>query len=151
MNGLHAVRFMVIEPTSGAVISLADGKTEALDAARSALQSDQQELCGELMSQAELWPDRELSVPRPLVVKEKPISKRRREIFAKSNGRCHYCAAPLLLDGVWHIEHMLPRALGGLDDLSNLVAACRDCNLAKSDRTALEFVASSIIDGRRTR
>lgn len=151
MNGLHAVRFMVIDPTSGAVISLADGKTEALDAARNALQADQVETSDEQMCQAELWPDCELAVPRPLLVRAKPISKRRRDIFAKSNGRCHYCAAPLLLDGVWHIEHMLPRAIGGRDEICNLVAACRKCNLAKSDRTALEFIASSIIDGREAR
>jgi hypothetical protein len=36
---------------------------------------------------------------------------------------------------------MLPRALGGLDDVGHLVAACAPCNLAKKDRTALEFVA----------
>lgn len=35
-----------------------------------------------------------------------------------------------------------PRALGGGDDALNLVAACRRCNLAKSDRTAIELVGS---------
>ena len=35
---------------------------------------------------------------------------------------------------------MLPRALAGGDDIGNLVAACVRCNLAKHDRTALEFV-----------
>jgi 5-methylcytosine-specific restriction endonuclease McrA len=61
-------------------------------------------------------------------------------IRAKCGGRCHYCDTPLQLDGIWHVEHMLPRALGGGDDASNLVAACAPCNLAKSDQTAIEFV-----------
>jgi 5-methylcytosine-specific restriction endonuclease McrA len=35
------------------------------------------------------------------------------------------------------------RLLGGGDDTLNLVAACMRCNLAKSDRTAIEFVTAS--------
>jgi 5-methylcytosine-specific restriction endonuclease McrA len=70
----------------------------------------------------------------------KAITKRRREVFDRSRGRCHYCSATLSLDGKWHVEHMLPRALDGDDSPINLVAACVGCNLAKSDRTALEFI-----------
>jgi 5-methylcytosine-specific restriction endonuclease McrA len=68
------------------------------------------------------------------------VSRRRREIFERSAGKCHYCGTPLTLVGKWHVEHQQPRALGGGDDPLNLVAACVRCNLAKSDRTALEFV-----------
>ena len=68
------------------------------------------------------------------------MSRRRREVFARSDGRCHYCAAVLRLDGKWHVEHQMPRALGGGDELPNLVAACAPCNLSKRDRTALEFM-----------
>ncbi len=53
-----------------------------------------------------------------------------------------YCDTTLSLDGKWHVEHQLPRALGGADDALNLVAACIKCNLAKADRTALEFISS---------
>ncbi|MCB2039169.1 MAG: HNH endonuclease, partial [Ottowia sp.] len=68
------------------------------------------------------------------------VSRRRRSIFEQSQGRCHYCGAALDLTGKWHIEHQLPRALGGTDEGLNLVAACVPCNLSKSDRTAIEFV-----------
>lgn len=74
-------------------------------------------------------------------VKARPIPKRRLEIFDKSEGKCHYCATPLTLDGRWHIEHMQPRALLGPNDKSNLVAACVPCNMKKRDRTAEEFIA----------
>lgn len=149
MKGLHAVRFMVIEPATGAVLSLADEKVAALDAARAVIRTtelllvEQAQTDGQDPQQAELWP-REARTGRPEVDRCRPVSKRRRNIFAKSNGRCHYCAAPLQLDGAWHVEHMLPRALGGADDVGNLVAACVPCNLAKRDRTAIEFVTSRI-------
>ena len=145
MKGLHSVRFMVIEPASGAVLSIADEKGESLDAARGMIRAAeqlalQQAEPAELdFRQAELWPRDDLPI-RPVIDKRRPISKRRRDIFAKSHGCCHYCARPLQLDGSWHVEHMLPRALGGADEIGNLVAACAPCNLSKGDRTALEFV-----------
>lgn len=61
-------------------------------------------------------------------------------LFEQSQGQCHYCAAVLTLGGKWHVEHQLPRALGGGDGEMNLVAACVPCNLSKRDRTAIEYV-----------
>ena len=141
VRGLHAVRYFVIEPASGAVFSLAEDKTEALDAARVMLQANDA-LDAPVVRQGELWPAEHPRV-RPIVDRRRPVSRRRRDIYAKCSGRCHYCSGALQLDGAWHVEHMLPRALGGADEASNLVAACVRCNLAKRDRTALEFVAGS--------
>jgi hypothetical protein len=129
---------MVVEPRAGAVLSVAEDKVQALAGARKVLTaaSPLEPVCEQL----EIWPDGEAAneAPPPL----KPISRRRREVFEKSCGKCHYCATPLALGGKWHVEHMMPRALGGRDDALNLVAACTACNLSKSDRTALEFVVS---------
>ena len=86
--------------------------------------------------QASLWP--ELPLARPPKVRS--ISRRRREVFERSQGRCAYCRAELAIHGPWHVEHQVPRALDGTEEPGNLVAACAPCNLAKSDRTALEFV-----------
>jgi hypothetical protein len=72
----------------------------------------------------------------------KSIPRRRRQIFEESKGKCHYCATELTLDGVWHIEHKFPKALGGGNERSNLVAACVRCNHAKRDRTDIEFKAA---------
>jgi hypothetical protein len=142
-RGLYATRYMVVEPKAGAVLSVAEDKVEALADARRALhaandanaavehQPHQLELG--LLEPEERGPD----IPPRLL--PKPISRRRQEIFSKSDGRCHYCDGILQLDGKWHVEHMMPRALGGGDDPLNLVAACVGCNLEKSDRTALEF------------
>lgn len=142
-RGLHAVRFMVLDARAGAVLSVAETKLEALAGARrllfaasalarkTAANDDQwrQEL---------LWPEE--VVPIKAGTRELSVPRRRREIFERCAGRCHYCRTALTLEGTWHVEHMLPRALGGTDDPFNLVAACAPCNLAKRDRTALEFL-----------
>ena len=145
-RGLHAVRYMVIEPRAGSVLSVAEEKTEALESARRLLRAT------EALSRVEkeqaaphqdrLWPEDDLP---PSIPGARPTPRRRREIFERSNGRCHYCGTVLKLDGKWHIEHQIPRALDGDDSGINLVAACTTCNLAKSDRTALEFVAAQTL------
>lgn len=77
----------------------------------------------------------------PMVAPVKSIPKRRRQVFEKSEGKCHYCATPLTLDGRWHIEHKMPRALLGGSEQENLVASCTTCNWKKKDKTDLEFIA----------
>jgi hypothetical protein len=143
-RGLYSTRYMVVQPQDGIVLSIAEDKVEALSMARDRLTAanDGHASTGAACQvQGELWPG-ELSleaVPAPPTY----VSRRRREIFERSNGKCHYCSTALDLVGKWHVEHQLPRALGGGDDALNLVAACVPCNLAKSDRTAIEFVAGA--------
>jgi hypothetical protein len=69
------------------------------------------------------------------------VPRRRRKIFDASEGKCHYCATALTLDGKWHIEHKMPRALMGGNEPSNLVASCTSCNFKKRDKTDVEFIA----------
>jgi HNH endonuclease len=60
------------------------------------------------------------------------VSKRLRyEILRRDNNTCRYCgqSAP---DVKLTVDHVVPTALGGSDDPSNLVAACKDCNAGKS-------------------
>jgi hypothetical protein len=141
-RGLYTTRYMVVQPQDGVVLSVADDKTEALAGARRLLRaaSDLQanDADERQQVQGELWPGE----PAP-AAEDAPryVSRRRRAIFERSEGRCHYCSTLLTLDGKWHVEHQLPRALGGGDDALNLVAACVRCNLEKSDRTALEYIA----------
>lgn len=47
---------------------------------------------------------------------------------------CHYCG-----DVAQTIDHVIPRVLGGSDDPSNLVPACRSCNGAKSGHPLMEW------------
>lgn len=60
------------------------------------------------------------------------VSKRTRfEVLRRDNNTCRYCGgtAP---DVTLTIDHVTPVSLGGSDDPSNLVAACKDCNAGKS-------------------
>jgi hypothetical protein len=138
-NGLHAVRFLVIQARAGRVLAIAESKGEALAGARRVLHATGAANDEEpRWVQPRLWSDAELSVvsdPPP-----RPVSRRRREVFIASGGICRYCGVPLKLEGPWHVDHAKPRALGGTDEALNLVAACERCNLQKSDRTALEFI-----------
>lgn len=140
-NGLHSVRFMVIQLAAGQVVSIAEDKREALAAARLLLRGASEPANDPEWRQTSLWTDLEL-VPanNSPTVQAARIPRRRRDIFNKCGGTCHYCQEPLTLDGKWHVEHQMPRALGGKDDPQNLVAACVACNLTKGDRTAVEFV-----------
>lgn len=139
-RGLFATRYMVVQPQAGVVLSVSEDKVQALAQARERLSAanDRQLVTPATSTQGELWADEPLLIPTPAPAAY--VSRRRRAIFEESKGRCHYCSTPLELAGKWHIEHQLPRALGGGDEGLNLVAACVPCNLGKSDRTAIEFV-----------
>lgn len=77
------------------------------------------------------------------------VTKRTRfEVLKRDNHTCRYCGgtAP---DVVLTVDHVTPVALGGTDDPSNLVAACRDCNAGKAstapDAAVVEDVAQDAI------
>jgi hypothetical protein len=51
--------------------------------------------------------------------------------------RCEFCVAPERVFNLeFEVEHIVPSARGGADDLDNLALACRACNLRKG--TAVE-------------
>jgi len=58
----------------------------------------------------------------------------RQYLLAKWEHRCAYCSATAV---PLEIDHVVAKTRGGSDRVSNLVIACRACNLAKGD-TALE-------------
>lgn len=58
-----------------------------------------------------------------------------RQVRSRAKGRCEYCRMHESLQGAtFHVEHVLPRSLGGQSTLDNLAWACPSCNLHKSDR-----------------
>jgi ATP adenylyltransferase len=60
------------------------------------------------------------------------------EVRKRSGGRCELC-------GVSHeevaleVDHIVPRSIGGSNDLSNLQALCRTCNAEKGNRDDTDF------------
>lgn len=60
------------------------------------------------------------------------VSRRLRyEILRRDNYTCYYCGAKAP-DVPLTVDHVVPLALGGSDEASNLVTACKDCNAGKS-------------------
>lgn len=69
-----------------------------------------------------------------------PISKQTRSaVWQRSKGQCWYCGDELDPFLSFHVDHVLAVALGGTNDLENLVAACPACNTQKSAHTVDEF------------
>jgi len=62
-----------------------------------------------------------------------------RERIRPTDGLCTYCRKPLPPD--WQIDHVIPKSRGGSHKLTNLRAACPDCNRAKGARTPTEWFA----------
>lgn len=61
------------------------------------------------------------------------VSKRvRYEVLRRDGHRCRYCGATPDDGATLTVDHVVPVSLGGGDDPSNLVAACRDCNAGKT-------------------
>jgi hypothetical protein len=78
--------------------------------------------------------DRPASAPRkPLATSREPIPAGLRFAVLRRDGfRCAYCGRGQD-DGVQlHIDHLVPVARGGRNELENLVTACATCNLGKS-------------------
>ena len=59
-------------------------------------------------------------------------------IINKTSGRCAYCGRTIEHKNDMTIDHIKPRALGGSNDLSNLLFSCKSCNSAKASST-IEF------------
>jgi hypothetical protein len=58
----------------------------------------------------------------------------RNGVIRRDRGRCAYCG----LRGADTMDHVLPRSRGGATNWMNAVAAHRECNRAKGDRTPEE-------------
>ena len=84
------------------------------------------------------------AVRTPSIPRQAIPSARKDDVLAKTGGKCAYCAVVLTVDAgnptSYEPDHVLPVALGGSDDVANLIPSCRRCNRAKRDKTALRFI-----------
>lgn len=72
------------------------------------------------------------------------VSKRTRfEVLRRDDYTCRYCRST---ENTLTIDHVVPEALGGGNDPSNLVAACRDCNAGKSSTSPDEHVVAQVAE-----
>lgn len=72
------------------------------------------------------------------------VSTRTRfEVFKRDRYTCVYCGAHPP-DVLLHVDHVVPQAAGGSDEITNLITACQACNLGKSDRLLMEGEAPGV-------
>lgn len=68
------------------------------------------------------------------MAERKAIGKKIRfEVFKRDSFRCQYCgrSAP---DVILEVDHIIPVAEGGKNDVMNLITSCRDCNRGKGKK-----------------
>lgn len=71
----------------------------------------------------------------------KSTARRRAALMKVQKGRCGYCRCKLD-PGKTHVDHVMPRALGGSNRRSNLQLLCEPCNLSKGAKHPIAFAQS---------
>lgn len=68
-----------------------------------------------------------------------------RKIKDRDGRRCAYCpnteACELAAGRHMHLDHLVPKAAGGLDIPENLVVACHRCNSARQNMSLAQWAA----------
>lgn len=68
-------------------------------------------------------------------------TRERRRIFEAHGGKCHVCGRAVQPGQAWELEHIIPLALGGADDETNLAPAhkkgCHSRKTAEQDIPAI--------------
>lgn len=63
------------------------------------------------------------------------------EIFERDGFRCQYCSREFQRENLT-IDHLVPLALGGVDEAVNYATACQPCNARKAAQPLAQFAAS---------
>lgn len=76
------------------------------------------------------------------------------EVFKRDRFQCGYCGRTPP-DVLLEVDHILPRAAGGTDEITNLLTACWDCNRGKGSKLLEEgrsaVVSAETIENERER
>lgn len=64
-------------------------------------------------------------------MRRKLSGSERQQVYKKCNGRCAYCGCDLEYKNM-QVDHAKPLKIGGIDDISNMLPACRSCNHYKA-------------------
>jgi hypothetical protein len=78
-------------------------------------------------------------------MKRKALSKQIRvQVLARDNYRCRMCGRSSR-EVALEVDHIIPVASGGTDELSNLATLCRDCNAGKSNYHFADYTQIALI------
>lgn len=71
---------------------------------------------------------------RPRHRKTRRRLRRLSVLLSKQNYYCKYCNKHLTINSAT-IDHVIPLVKGGENNISNMVASCRDCNIKKGNQS----------------
>src|SRR2546425_896881 len=69
----------------------------------------------------------------------------RQAVFARDEFECQFCRVKLP-SGQLTIDHLVPLALGGLDEMTNYVTCCQPCNAKKGSLPLAAFAAATKVE-----
>ena len=75
---------------------------------------------------------------RAAFIEDDPKAKDKRLLFDEQKHKCVYCGHQYRYDEL-QMEHMIPKTLGGPDNIRNCQLACSSCNKAKGTMTDIQF------------
>lgn len=61
------------------------------------------------------------------MARKRITASERQQVYKKYDGHCAYCGKEIDIKDM-QVDHMTPLRLGGTDDMSNYMPACRRCN-----------------------
>src|SRR5262245_19599899 len=64
---------------------------------------------------------------------------KRAEIVRNCDERCHLCGGSIRMGEAWDVEHVIPLAMGGADDVTNWRPAHVKCHKSKTIRDLIEL------------
>lgn len=73
-----------------------------------------------------------IRIKKQVKAKMKRLRLKRKNLLKRDNYTCQYCGRK---SRELTIDHVVPRSHGGKTIWENVVAACKDCNARKADRT----------------
>lgn len=71
--------------------------------------------------------------------RKKVTSAVRKIVYAKDQGRCYLCGKPVD-EEAFEVEHKIPVAKGGTNNLDNMYVACHECNTMKNSMFFDDFM-----------
>ena len=60
-------------------------------------------------------------------------------VFQRDTWRCVSCGRTSHDGVILHVDHIVPRSLGGTDTIDNFQTLCDTCNIGKSNRDATDL------------
>jgi 5-methylcytosine-specific restriction endonuclease McrA len=77
-------------------------------------------------------------------LRRRSLSTRERlDLFLEAKGQCQACGWQLRPGTRWEVDHVIPLALGGRDETSNLQVLCEPCHSGKTRTRDVPAIAKS--------